>query len=144
MGLMFFASRKTPMSNCSRGCASEPQESTIVSRAQSTNFLDNKLHASYHSSVWIYHYKDKSFVGFWGYVLLYWHQVCTDTQHSKQQNNSPDSSWSDRRSNALFLYLGCSELDTYLYLKTHLHGNDFMLVGNGTNSHVSFLLLSAS
>ena len=102
MGLTFSANRKTPKSSCSRGYASGPQESKIMSRAQSTDFLDNKLHASDHSSVWLYHSENKSFVGFWGYFVLYWYRVCTNTQHSKQQNKSPDSSWSDRRSNTLF------------------------------------------
>ena len=32
---------------------------------QSIDFLDNKLHASDHSSVWLFHSKDKIFVVFW-------------------------------------------------------------------------------
>ena len=64
------------------------------------DFLDNNT--SNHSSVCLYNSEDKSFVGFWGYVVHYWHHVCIYTQHSKQQNNSHDSSWSDRRLNALF------------------------------------------
>ena len=35
MGLTFSANRKTPMSSCNRGYAYGPQDSTIVSRAQS-------------------------------------------------------------------------------------------------------------
>ena len=41
------------------------------------------------------------------------------------------------------LYLGWFEPYTYLYMKTHLHGNGFLSAGSGTSSLVLFTLIES-